>query len=136
MLIIFTSFGFAICVRDNASYLRGRSAGVLELKKFQHRTSNIEWKRMKKERIFRDRLIIDHYVRQECLTYLKRKKKSPLTSLAGSGRACFYACFFTLCQAGMPNVLEESPNEVTDYYHTGRNEHRTSNIERPTSNIE
>ncbi len=37
-----------------------------------------------------------------------RDKKRPLASLTGSGRACFYACFFTLCQAGMPNVLEEN----------------------------
>ncbi len=37
-----------------------------------------------------------------------RNKKSPLISLTGFGGACFYAYFFTLCQAGMPNVLEEN----------------------------
>ncbi len=49
------------------------------------------------------------YVRHSCLTWGHEmgNKKSPLISLAGFGRACFYACFFTLCQAGMPNVLEE-----------------------------
>ncbi len=41
-----------------------------------------------------------------------RNKKSPLISLTGFGRACFYACFFTLCQAGMPNVLEEKRREI------------------------
>ncbi len=41
-----------------------------------------------------------------------RNKKSPLTSLTGSGRASFYACFFTLCQAGMPNVLEEKQASI------------------------
>ncbi len=50
------------------------------------------------------------YVRHSCLTLGQkmRKKKSPLTSLTGSRRACFHACFFTLCQAGMSNVLEEN----------------------------
>ncbi len=42
-----------------------------------------------------------------------RNNKSPLISLIGFGRACFYACLFTLCQTGMSNVLEER-SEVRD----------------------